>query len=206
MFRSLHRRDIVLLMTFWIASMGLIGLGLGFLLLRASAAAPAHAPTYVFNPSQVTAKSLYPLAREAALAWEDDVQFVSASATWNQPALADLEQPVDWLYRFYSPKQRRLLFVIVAPDQTVMARPHLAKTWRELRLIDPDQWSVDSPASIANWLNQGGGGLWLDQTASRAVSAQLTFNISENKAVWTISGSNQETGQSVNYTLPASSP
>jgi len=204
--KSLRRRDILILVTFWTCAVCTVGIILFFFWLRSSEASRASGPGYILNPSQITARSLFPLAQEAALAWEDDVQFVSASTTWNQPALTDLEQPVDWVYRFYSPEQQRFLFVIVTPDQVVIVRPHLAKTRRELRLIDPERWTVDSPIIIANWLNQGGGGLWLDQTTQKIVSAQLTFNISENKPVWVISGSNPETGQSIRYTRPATSP
>jgi hypothetical protein len=162
-------------------------------------------PVYRLQSGEVTALSLYPLAQEAALAWESDVQFVSASTTWNHASIAELEQPVEWIYRFYSPGLKRILFVIVTPEQVVIVRPHLAKVRRELRIVEPDRWQMDSPEAITNWLNNGGGE-WLQQATDRIVSAQLTQDLKTNSPAWTISGLNPETGQSVVYTVKAIQP
>jgi hypothetical protein len=208
MFKSLRRRDILILVTFWLSMACIVGLALIFFMLRPpdiSQPGPGE-PAYSLEPAEVTALKLYPLAYEAALAWEEDVQFVSASATWPHASLSDLEGPVEWLFRFYSPGQKRILFVIVTPDMEIIARPHLARVRRELRVIDPATWQVDSPEAMTAWLNQGEGGVWLDQAADRTVSAQLTFSIAKNQPVWTISGLNPETGQSITFSTSGGGP
>lgn len=198
-FKSLRRRDILILGTFWGSTVCVVGIMLIFFMLRSS---ELSRPTYQLNAGEITARSLYPVAEEAALAWESDVQFVSASATWNHASIAELEQPVEWLYRFYSPSLQRILFVIVTPEQEVIVRPHLDKVRRELRIVDPNSWQTDSPAAITAWLNHGGG-TWLQQTVDHIVSAQLTMDLEENSPTWTISGLNPETGQSILYTIQA---
>ena len=199
LFKSLRRRDIIILVTFWLSIACVVGLILVFFAVRYS---EWSRPVYKLNASQITARSLFPAAQPAARAWENDVRFVSASATWNHASLEDLEKPTEWIYRFYSPGLQRILFVIVTPDQQVVVRPHLEKTRREFRIINPDQWQMDSPEAVTNWLNNGGGE-WLKYATDRVVSAQLTQDLKINAPVWTISGLNPETGDSVVYTVPA---
>ena len=202
MLKSLKRRDILILGTFWLSTACVVGLLLVFFMLRAS---ELSRPTFELNSSEITALLLYPVAQEAALAWESDVQFVSASATWNHPTIAGLEQPVEWIYRFYSPGLQRIIFVIVTPEQQVVVQPHLEKIRRELRIVDPERWQMDSPAAITAWLNNGGGE-WLQFAADRIVSAQLTQDLEANTPIWTISGLNPETGETILYTIEATHP
>jgi hypothetical protein len=202
MFKSLKRRDYIVLAVFWLSIVCVIGLMMTFFLIRSS---NLSQPLYQVTPGEVTALSMYPLAEAAALAWESDVQFISASATWNNASFAELEQPTDWVYRFYSPRLERILFVIVTPDQTVIVRPHLARIRRELRVVEPSTWQLDSSAALAAWLNSGGGA-WMQQSSSRIVSAQLAFNLEQNTPMWTISGLNPETSDSVQFTIAAVSP
>jgi len=199
MLKSLKRRDIIILVTFWISTACVIGLLLLFFMLRYS---EWSRPVYNLKAAEVTALSLFPAAQEAAQKWEGDVQFVSASATWNHASISQFEQPVEWIYRFYSPGLRRILFVIVTPEQQVIAHPHLARVRREVRLVDPARWQVDNAAAVSAWLNNGGAE-WLQMSADRIVSAQLTQDLRTNQPVWTISGLNPETGESVVFTVPA---
>lgn len=204
MLTSLKRRDILILVTFWILIACVVGVLLAFFMLRASQ--PAPSPRFELPAGEVTALSLYPLAEAAARAWESDVQLVSAVATWNHASLAELAQPVEWVYRFYSPGLQRIVFVIVSPEQQVTVRPHVVRVRRELRLVNPAGWQMDSPAAITAWLNEGSGGEWLRQSADRVVSAQLTQNLESGRPQWTISGLNPETGESVVYTVEAGQP
>jgi len=208
MLKSLRRRDILILVTFWLSMACIVGLALVFFMLRppeVNQPGPAE-QQYTLEPAEVTALKLFPLAQKTALAWERDVQFISASTAWPHASISELEGPVEWLYRFYSPGQKRILFVIVTPDMQVIARPHLERVRRELRVIDPVTWQVDSPEAMTVWLNQGQGGEWLELAADRTVSAQLTFSLDRNEPVWTISGLNPETGESVTFTTPGGGP
>jgi hypothetical protein len=202
LFRSLRRRDYLILTTFWFGSACVVGLILIFFAFSTSGQSQS---VYELPPDEVTALTLYPLAEEAALAWEKDVLFISASTSWNHASMAALGQPVEWVFRFYSPGLQRILFVIVTPEHKVIVQPHLRKVRRELQIIDPAEWQMDSPAAMTAWLNNGGG-RWLQQSPNPVISAQLTFDLEENVPIWTISGLDVETGQSINYTLKATSP
>jgi hypothetical protein len=198
-FQSLKRRDILILVVFWLTSACVVGLILIFFFIRSS---EISNPVIELNEGEATAKKLYPVAEAAAQAWESDVQFVSASAGWEHASLAALEAPVEWVYRFYSPGLQRILFVIVTPGQEVIVRPHLQKVRRELKIVDIDQWAMDSPTALSNWLNNGGNG-WLQGALNPTVSAQLTYNPIREELEWTVSGLDLETGQQSNYTARA---
>jgi len=198
-FQSLKRRDILILVVFWLTSACVVGLILIFFFLRSS---DISNPVIRLNEGEITAQKLYPVAQEAARAWENDVQFISASASWDHASLAALEEPVDWVYRFYSPGLQRILFVIVTPEQKVLVRPHLQRVRREQNFINPDQWEMDSPAALSNWLSNGGNG-WLQVALNPTVSAQLTFHPVKKELLWTISGLDLETGEQSNYTARA---
>src|SRR5512143_786507 len=58
--------------------------------------APTLAPLYTPPPSEVTAKTLYPLAEEKAKGWREDARLVSARGTWEQTAINLVGQPVQW--------------------------------------------------------------------------------------------------------------
>ncbi|MDX1522947.1 MAG: hypothetical protein R3264_15065 [Anaerolineae bacterium] len=199
MLKTLKRRDVIILITFWLTAICTVGIVLIFFLIRAT---QFSEPVYQLETNDFTALALYPVAQEAAEKWEEDVRFISASATWNNASVAEFEEPIDWVYRFYSPSQQRIIFVIVTSDQRAIVQPHLVRVRRELRVIDPDDWNVDSPVAVEAWLNSGGGE-WLQQASSRVVSIQLTFNIERDLPVWTISGFNPETGQQTRFSLGA---
>jgi len=198
-FQSLKRRDILILVVFWLTSACVVGLVLIFFFLRSS---DISNPVIRLKEGDVTAQKLYPVAAAAAQAWESDVQFITATASWDHASLATLEEPVEWVYRFYSPGLQRILFVIVTPEQQVMVRPHLQRVRRELNIIDADQWDMDSPTALSNWLSNGGNG-WLQGALNPTVSAQLTYSPIREELIWTVSGLDLETGQQFNYTARA---
>jgi len=198
-FQSLKRRDILILVVFWLTSACVVGLILIFFVLRSS---DISNPVIELDEGEVTAKKLYPVAEEAARAWESDVQFISASASWDHASLATLAAPVDWVYNFYSPGLQRILFVIVTPEQKIIVRPHLQKVRREVKIINPEQWAMDSPTALSNWLSNGGNG-WLQSALNPTVSAQLTYNPIREELEWTVAGLDLETGQQSNYTAKA---
>ena len=196
---SLKRRDLIILLVFWLTAACTIGIMVFFFFLRPSG---STAPVYEVASGEATALTLYPVAEQAARDWEEDTQFVSASASWNEATIADFEQSTEWVYRFYSPGQQRLLFVIVTPDKTVITRSHLRKTRRELRIINPEAWTVDSNQAITDWLNSGGG-TWVQQASNRIVSIQLVFDDQVDSPIWIISALNPDTGQSATYEIRA---
>ncbi len=211
-FGSLRRRDIIVLGGFWGSIVCVMLIMLTFFILRQS---EISKPVYTIETNQTSALNLYPLAQQAAVEWLGDVQFISTSAVWDGSTLVEVQQPIDWfkqleqptewVYRFYSPSVQRILFVIVTPDQTVIIRPHISKVRRETRVIEPEQWQVDSPKAISFWLNNQGAA-WLGQVTTPIISLQLTMDAENQTPIWTITGLNPDNGQSVFYTVKANRP
>ena len=204
--KILRYRHIAALIIFWGVTLAVVGYLFGSSLLRSSAAGDVKRKAItIVEAAPVTALSHFSLAQETALAWEEDVELVSASAKWDRPSLDKFEQPVEWFYRFYSPRLQHFLFVIVTADQAVVARPHLTKIRQEVRRIDWAAWTVDSPTALTTWFNDGGGRMWLRQSDPGTISVQLLFSLSENQPVWVVSGQDIG-GRTMEHTLPATSP
>lgn len=199
LFRTLKPRDFFILGIFWIFAAGAVSLMVVLFMLKPVA---EHKPVYQLATGEITARTLFPLAQQAAQAWAGDVLFVSASATWEQSSVATLAQPVDWVYRFYSPGQQRMILVLVSPAKQVVVQPHLAKVKHEQRLVVPQAWQVDSPAALQVWLNQEGWG-WLEQHPEATVSVKLTQDLTTQSPVWLISGETSVTGERVFQTIAA---
>ena len=180
---------------------GVIGIVLILSLLKTSNA--SNVARYTIEPSLYSALNNFALAQETAKTWQPDVQFVSAAARWEQPSVGDLTAPIEWFYRFYSQEQQRYLFVIVTPDQAVIARPHISRTFRESRVINAELWAVDSPEALTTWLNEGNGGLWLNQSSNVVVSAQLGLDPEIDEPVWVVSVTNPDSGQSDTHAISA---
>jgi len=155
--------------------------------------APTLAPLYTPPPSEITAKSLYPLAEEKAKGWREDAQLVSARGTWEQTAINLVGQPVQWEYRFYSDASKLLYFVIVTPDGQVAGTQHLRPVYRPPALLPVESWQVDSPSALTNWLNAGGGA-FLGSRPGIQVAAQVSVRQAGAGAQWTVVGydSNKE--------------
>ncbi len=192
---KLKRWELILLLAVWIVVGGLFLVAIVVLRGRGqtppAAAEPASTPTvaplYTPPASDVTAKSLYPLAEEKARGWREDAQLVSARGTWEQTAVNLVGQPVQWEYRFYSDTSKLLYFVIVTPDGQVAGTQHVRPVYRPPALLPVASWQVDSPAALTNWLNAGGG-TFLGSRPGVQVAAQLSVRQAGASAQWTVVG------------------
>jgi len=195
---KLRRRDLLWLGTIW----GLVAvlIAIALLALRdiarqpvGAVAAPTRAPTptleliYTPVPSDITARTLYPLALEKAMGWREDVQLVSVRGSWEQTAINLVGRPIEWVYRFYSPSSRLLYFVTVTPDGQVGGTQHLRPVSQAPPILPVDAWQVDSPAALTNWLNSGGGQFLGSHPGSQVV-AQLSVRSVGAAPQWTVVG------------------
>lgn len=195
---KLRRRDLFLLGIIW----GLVAIliAIALLALRDIAQRPVGpavaatqvptstlVPIYTPVPSDITARSLYPLALEKAVGWREDAQLVSIRGSWEQTAINLLGRPVEWTYRFYSPRSRLLYFVTVTPDGQVGGMQHLRPVNQAPPILPIDAWQVDSPTALSNWLNSGGG-QFLGSRPGSQVLAQLSMRSAGAAPQWTVVG------------------
>ena len=149
-------------------------------------------PAYTPAPSQVTVMTQYPLAQENASGWRQDAQLVSCRGTWEQTAINLVGKPIEWDYRFYSAQAKLLYFVTVTPDAHVNGTQHLGSVNRLPPALPVDDWQVDSPVALANWLNAGGG-QFLGTRPGIEIVAQLSVRSPDADPEWTVVGYDRST-------------
>jgi hypothetical protein len=154
--------------------------------IPSTAPTPTLAARYAPAASEVTARTLYPLALERASAWRVDAQLVSARGVWDKTAINLVGRPVEWAYRFYSAQARLLYFVTVKPDGRVAGTQHL-RTVNQPPGLPVADWYIDSPAALSNWLNNGGGPFLGSRPGSQVV-AQLSVRSAGAAPAWTVVG------------------
>jgi hypothetical protein len=193
---KLKRREIILLLAIW----GVVGvlLVVAVITLRTmrggpgaegpgELSTPTLVPLYTPPPSEISAKSSYPLALEKAKSWREDAQLVACRGTWEQTAVNLVGQPAQWDYRFYSAQAKTLFFVTVTPDGQVAGTQHMRSLARPPSPIVVESWQVDSPAALTNWLNAGGGA-FLGSRPGIEVAAQLSVRQAGDDPQWTVVG------------------
>jgi hypothetical protein len=208
---GLNRRDVLLLVGIWgvvivLVAAALIVVGMAQPQAAPAVEAPVATPTLVvvFTPVQVeqTARRQYAQAEAIALGWRTDARLLSCRASWEQTAINLLGRPVEWTFRFYSPQSKRLYFVMVEPGGAVRAIQHVRPVNQPPPVVPLDDWELDSPAALANWLNIGGGA-FLGQHPGGTVTAQLSVRAHGQPPQWTVAGYDVNSDESFVATVDA---
>jgi hypothetical protein len=137
-----------------------------------------------------TAQEALPSAQEAAGAWQEDAQLVSANASWRRlPADELLEEEVSWAFAYFSPGARSLRIFHVTPEgaeeaETMDANPNA-------KVVDAGSWQVDSPDVLNTFLNQGGRE-FLSQNPEATISLRLGSTEDGGSSVWLAMGISSE--------------
>jgi hypothetical protein len=200
--QRIRRQDLILL-TGVLALACFSVITVGFLILRyqQSRAEPARVaggtpgpqPTHTVTYVQITGLSQYQPAEAEARAWADDAQLVSANAHWPRIVYENqIGEPGQWTYRFYSPAKERLFIVKVGPDGQIRAFEHVALVTLPPDILDATQWSIDSPAALAMWLDQSGADL-VRSNPGLEVLIQLRGLSRHPNPVWMVTGSDKRT-------------
>jgi hypothetical protein len=202
---KLKRRDLFILIGFWVLAAALIlGLTVWFLTSRPAgqsafgeaAATPTPVPTYTVEFVEATARQLYPAAEALARSWEPDVQLVGVNASWSATSTDLVGNPTDWSFRFYSPARNRLYLVGVSSTGQAVGAAHFQKEATPPLGIDLEVWTVDSPEALARWLDNGGGAM-LGQDPAADVTIQLGIDPASGQLAWIVTGFGSSNGQSL---------
>jgi len=186
---KLRAREILLLIFGWvIIALMLVGLVLFYRTRYSGAAdAPGPIPTHTVIFTQVTARSLYPVAEELALTWQPDAKLASMTATWPETTGDLVGEPTDWVFRFYSPSQAHYYIVTVQPDGRAQGIEHARRVDLPPPVVPIEDWRVDSVEALAAWLDHGGGAM-LGARPGIEVSAQLNVPTEGGDPTWTVVG------------------
>jgi len=152
---------------------------LAILLLNSSARRVPDKPGF-------TAQEALPSAQEAARAWQEDAQLVSANASWRGlPADELLEEEASWAFAYFSPGARALRVLQVTPEgaeeaETMDANPNA-------KVVDADSWHVDSGEVLSTFLQQGGRD-FLQENPEATVNLRLGSTEDGGSLVWLAMG------------------
>jgi hypothetical protein len=130
----------------------------------------------------ITAKATYPTALEAARAWQDDAQLVSATASWRD-LTADqlLERRASWGFTFFSPQTRQMRIISVSKEGTEEVESISVPP--TIRTADVESWQIDSPDVLRLFLD-GGGRDFMAQYPDGTVSLRLGPQEGGDRLVW----------------------
>jgi hypothetical protein len=142
-----------------------------------------------------TAQEALPSAQEAARAWQEDAQLMSANASWRGlPPDELLDEEVSWAFVYFSPGARSLRVFQVTPDgaeeaETMDANPHT-------RVVDTGSWLVDSPDVLNAFLNQGGRD-FLHENPEATITLRLGSTEDGDSPVWLAVGISSEDKETI---------
>jgi hypothetical protein len=133
-----------------------------------------------------TAQEALPSAQEAARAWQEDAQLMSANASWRGlPPEELLEEDVSWAFAFFSPGARSLRVFQVTTQgaeeaETMDANPNT-------KVVDAGLWQVDSGDVLCTFLDQGGRD-FLQENPEATVTLRLGSTQDGDSPVWLAMG------------------
>jgi len=196
---KLQRRDIILILGFWLIGCALLGI-VGYFILYPDITAPTTIPqaqatqavivpqaTVTVTHFEFTAKGAQPLTQEKLSQWEKDAHLIAVVSTWEKTSLDSVGQATAWTYRYYSPSQKRLFFITVSPDGSVMGTSHGERIYNAPYSIPAEMWSIDSPQALNIWLNYGGEAM-LSALKDIQVVAQLEVPNPDAPLQWVVAG------------------
>ena len=196
---GLSRREIRVLLVAWLfVCLALVGVVYWFVQRgssgpdQAANRRPVPQATVTIGFTSLTARQLYPVARDRAILWQADAQLDDATANWENTAINLVGQPTTWTFRFYSPTLQRFYFVTVQAGGQVDGVSHGQPARRSPQLLALDRWSVDSPEAINLWLNYGGSQMLTSVPGIQVVAQLSTANTSDPIPTWMVAGYNRE--------------
>jgi len=147
--------------------------------VRVESVAPRPTPPW----KVLTAQEAYPLAREAAKAWQPDAQLSNATSAWGSGATPQelLAGKTTWGFHFVSPATSQLCIVsVVGEEAHVIKSDHLP---RLPVLLEVAGWNIDSPQALSIFLDHGGRD-FLAAHADADVHLRLLTSVENGTLLW----------------------
>lgn len=132
------------------------------------------------------ARSVYPIAAQEALQWQEDAQLFSAGIVWDDLGPGGVLKRDRWTFEFFSPSQGQVAVIRATDGQAERLRT--ARLPNRLQVLSLDLWLVDSTQALQTWWKQGGGDFMRQHTR---VSIGLKLRIEPNgtRPLWAVAGS-----------------
>jgi len=159
----------------------------GGLLLVVTRGGGARVESAVSRPAPawkaLTAREAYPLAREAARAWQPDAQLSMASSAWRGNATSQelLEGRTTWGFHFVSPATGQFCVISVVGDKAQVVES--GDIPRVPVLLEVADWNIDSPQALSLFLEHSGRD-FLAAHAGADVHLRLLAGVENETLLW----------------------
>lgn len=154
--------------------------------LQVPAASPTSPPPPFLLEEEAQAQTVFPIAQQQALRWQQDAQFSSAGIVWDDLGPGGILKRDRWTFHFYSPSQQRMAVIRVADGQAQQLRTALVPN--RLPAFPLEQWQVDSTQALQTWWEWGGGN-FVRQHTHVAINLTLRLEPEGTRPIWVVSGS-----------------
>jgi hypothetical protein len=177
--------------TQWAVVVGLLAFILavfGVLLYQLQVPSPLPTPALpAFLPDDgAQARSVYPIAAQEALRWQEDAQLFSVGIIWDDLGPGGVPKRDRWTFEFFSPSQGQMAVIRATDAQAERLRT--ARLPNRLQVLPLDQWLVDSTQALQTWWEQGGGD-FVRQHTRVSIGLKLRMEPKGTRSLWTVAAS-----------------
>ncbi len=132
------------------------------------------------------ARTVFPIAQQEALSWQQDAQFISAGIVWDDLGPGGILKRDRWTFQFVSPSQQQMVIIRVRDNKAQRLRTALLPN--RLPALSLDQWQVSSTQALQTWWEQGGGN-FVQKHPYVSISLKLRLEPGGARPVWVVAGS-----------------
>lgn len=177
--------------TQWVVVVGLLAfilfiLGVLLYQMQVPSLPPTPAPPAFLLEEEAQARTVYPIAKQEALRWQEDAQLASAGVVWDDLGPGGILKRDKWTFEFYSPSQQQMAVIRVNNDRAEQLRTALLPN--RLRALSVDQWLVNSTQALQTWWEYGGGD-FMQQHPRVSISLKLRMEPKGARPLWIVAGS-----------------
>lgn len=132
------------------------------------------------------ARTVFPIAQQEALRWQQDAQLASAGIVWNDLGPGGILKRDRWTFQFFSPSRRQMAIIRVRDDKAQRLRTTLLPN--RLSVLPLDQWQVNSTQALQTWWEHGGG-TFVQKHSYVSISLKLRLEPGGTRPLWVVVGS-----------------
>jgi hypothetical protein len=154
--------------------------------LRVPESPPLSPPPPFLLEDAAQARTVFPIAQQEAIRWQQDAQLSSAGIVWDDLGPGGILKRDRWTFQFVSPSQQQMAIIRVRDNQAQRLRTTLLPN--RLPALSLDQWQVSSTQALQTWWEQGGGD-FVQKHSYVSISLKLRLEPGGARPVWVVVGS-----------------
>ena len=147
---------------------------------------PIPLPPAFLLQKEAQARTVFSIAQQEALRWQEDAQLSSARIVWDDLGPGGVLLCDRWSFDFYSPAQQQMAVIRVTDGTAERLRTALLPN--RLPILPLDQWQVDSTQALQAWWERGGSD-FVGKHTHVSISLKLRVQPGGTRPVWSVAGS-----------------